>query len=105
MAKQKKKQPDLPEMTGPGVAPVRVASIEKLADAYIAARDKRMEMTPQEVAAKTKLIEALRDNSDKIGVGEDGVITYRYDSLVITLAPGKAKLKVRDETEQPNEEE
>lgn len=95
----KKKQDDLPAMEGPGVAPVKIKSIDRLADEYIEARDKRMLMTPLEVAAKTKLIDALRANVEKIGTDPEGVIIYRYDTIVITLEPGKAKLKVKDESD------
>ena len=58
-----------------------------------------MEMTPQEVTAKTNLIAALHENSDRIGIDSHGTITYRYDTIVITLEPGKAKLKVKDESD------
>jgi hypothetical protein len=95
----RKKQEELPAMEGPGIAPVKIRAIDKLADEYIEARDQRMQMTPLEVAAKTKLIDALRANVDKIGTDPEGTIIYRYDTIVITLEPGKAKLKVKDESD------
>jgi hypothetical protein len=49
--------------------------------------------TPREVAAKTKLIEALHAHAGKI-TQPDGSLVYRYDEMVITLTPGKEKLKV-----------
>jgi hypothetical protein len=93
---RKKNQPELPEMEGPGVAPVRIKAIDKLADAYIEIRDQRVQMTPQEVAAKQSLIAALHKHADKLGTDPaTGVIVYRYDTILITLEPGKEKLRVK----------
>lgn len=103
--KAKPKTPDLPAMEGPGVAQPRIAEIDALADAYIKERDKRMKLTPKEIAAKQNLIEALHAHREEIGVNDAGVLQYRYDTIVITLMPGKEKLKVRDWEEEPSIEE
>lgn len=96
MAKKKSSQTDLPAMEGPGVASPRISAIDKLADEYTEVRDQRMALTPQEVAAKQKLIAALHKHAGKLGIGPDGAIVYRYDTVQITLIPGKEKLKVQD---------
>jgi len=99
----KKKQLDLPGIKGPGVAPKRIPEIDKKADQYIRERDKRCEMTPREIAAKGKLIDAIHKHKDEIGADKNGEIVYRYDDVVITLKPGKELLKVRslgDESEE-----
>ena len=98
MAKRKKSsQIDLPAMEGPGVAlGPRISAIDRLADEYTEVRDQRMALTPQEVAAKQKLIAALHKHADKLGIQPDGAIVYRYDTVQITLIPGKEKLKVQD---------
>jgi hypothetical protein len=93
------KQSDLPAIEGKGVAPIKIPAIDRLADKYIEMRDKRMAMTPEEVKAKQALIEALHKNEDKIGHDPTGAIVYRYDTIVITLASGKEKLKVKDMSE------
>lgn len=89
----KAKHADLPGMTGKGVAPVRIQAIDALAEAYIKERDKRLKLTPREVAAKTKLIDALHANAAKLR-NPDGDIVYRYDEMIVTLTPGKEKLSV-----------
>lgn len=80
-------------LTGKGVSPIRITSVDRLAENYIRERDKRLTQTPKEVAAKLKLIEALHSNREQIQQ-PDGTIVYRYDETVITLTPGKEKLKV-----------
>lgn len=89
---------DLPGVEGPGVAPVRIPEVDRLADDYIKERDKRVRLTPREIAAKQKLIEALHEHKEL--TGPDGTLTYRYDTVLITLEPGKEKLKVKDVTEE-----
>jgi hypothetical protein len=91
MPKPKTKEFDL---TGPGVAPVRIKELDKLAEEYIEARDERLKLTPIEVAAKTKLIGALHEYANKIRL-PDGSLEYRYDEVVIMLTPGKETLKVK----------
>jgi hypothetical protein len=90
---------DLPGIEGKGVAPLRIADVDKLAEAYVRERDKRLKMTPREVAAKQNLIAALHAHDKEIRQS-DGKLVYRYDEMVITLTPGKEKLKV-----EPYEEE
>ncbi len=88
------KQHDLP-IEGPGIAPVRIKSVDELAEAYIKERDRRVRMTPREVTAKNELIDELHKHADKIGRDAEGVLRYEYDDIVIELRPGKETLKVR----------
>jgi hypothetical protein len=95
------KTAELPGVEGPGVAPVHIPEIEKLADDYVAARDRRMGLLEKEVDAKTKLAAALHKHADKIGKDADGEIKYVYrggekDRRVITLKPSDEKLNVKD---------
>ena len=85
---------DLPGIEGPGVAAPRIPEIDRLVDKYVKARDFRMEQTKHEVAAKAELISALHAHGETLATPE-GDIVYRYDDLVVTLATGKEKLKVR----------
>src|SRR5262245_4460382 len=92
MARAKAKQEEIP-MEGPGVAPVKIKAIDKIAEEYIEERDKRLAALAAEVTAKTQLIEALHFHSDQLQQ-PDGSLQYRFDDQVITLIPGKEKLKV-----------
>jgi hypothetical protein len=83
-------------LKGAGVEPVRIPEVDLLAENYIKERDKRLALTPKEVAAKIKLIDALHGYADQIGKQKDGSLVYRYGEMVITLTPGKEKLKVED---------
>jgi hypothetical protein len=97
-----KKQAEL-KIEGPGISPVSLPEVDRLADTYIKERDKRLKQTPREVAAKGKLIDALHANAAKLR-NADGDIVYRMDDLLITLTPGKEKLQVRDISEQEEAE-
>lgn len=80
-------------MEGDGVAPVKIPLLEKLARAYTQVRDERMQTLKDEIDAKQELIEAMHKNSERIKT-PSGVLMYHYDDEVITLEPGKEKLKV-----------
>jgi hypothetical protein len=92
--KTKPKQDDLPEMKGPGIAPVKIPKVDKLARAYVEWRDQRISALEAEVDAKRKLIEALHFHADQIAL-PDGTLAYHYDDALITLEPGKEKLQVK----------
>jgi hypothetical protein len=85
-------------MKGKGVAPVSIPKINKLCDAYTHERDKRCEMTPKEIAAKGKLIDAIHEavKSGQIQPDKNGEVVYRYGDTVISLKPGKEKLNVKE---------
>jgi hypothetical protein len=90
---------ELPLGDGPGVGSIKIPSIDHAAEDYIKARDRRCRMSPKEIAAKTTLIDLLHKHEKKIGRGPDGVLRYHYDDEVITLEPGKEKLKVKSSDE------
>jgi len=93
--KAKTKQRELPAMTGKGVAPLRIAELDRLAEAYCVERDKRLKQTPKEVAAKTKLSEAMHRHAKDM-TQPDGTLLYRYDERRIILTNGKEKLRVEE---------
>jgi hypothetical protein len=88
------KQSEIP-MEGAGVAPVRIAELDKLADDYVVHRDRRIVQLAKEIEAKRKLIDALHAHDDQIRT-PSGTLVYRYDDSTITLTPGKEKLKVEN---------
>jgi len=95
----KPKQTEL-HVVGKGVSPVHIPQLDKLAEAYVTERDKRLKQTPKEVAAKVKLIDALHAHADELRT-PDGDLVYRYDERLITVTPGKEKLRVEDVTLEP----
>jgi hypothetical protein len=86
------KQAEL-KIVGKGVAPLQIAELDKLAEKYVAERDKRLRMTPREVAAKQDLIAAMHAHEKELRQ-PDGLLLYRYDEMIVSLRPGKEKLKV-----------
>lgn len=92
--KAKPKQDDLPEMVGPGIAPVKIPKVDKLAREYVEWRDQRISALEAEVEAKRKLIEALHFHADQITL-PDGTMAYHYDDSLITLEAGKETLKIK----------
>jgi len=94
------KQPDLEGMEGPGVGQKRIPELDKLIDKYVVARDKRMEESPKEKAAKTFVIEKLLALKDEIGVDANGEIVYRHGDEVVSLKPGTPKLSIRSAPEE-----
>jgi hypothetical protein len=86
---------DLPGIEGKGVAPVRIASVDKAAAEYVRERDKRCRQTPREIAAKQKLIDLLHKNEDKIGRDDNGTLRYEFDETLIELKRGEETLKVK----------
>lgn len=84
-------------MEGDGVVPLKIKAIDVAADKYVDIRDKRMEWTEKELAARSELVARMREN--KLNV-------YRYGDHEVVLKPGEDKVKVRnvDGTETEEEE-
>ena len=74
------------QMEIPGTERPVIKAIENAAEAYVSARDKRMKALENEIALKTKLIEVMENNADKLGVDADGNLLYRYDEEVVILS-------------------
>jgi hypothetical protein len=92
---RKPKNPDLPGVSGPGVAPVRIKAIDRLAAIYADARDQRIEASGPEIKAKKNLIAVLHEHEKEIGRDGEGILRYEYDDVLVTLSPGDDKLTVR----------
>jgi len=100
MAKEKKAtQAEIP-IEGKGVAPVKIPKIDKLARAYVEARDERIAALTTEIAAKGKLMEALHFHAEQITT-PDGSLMYHFDDQVITVESGKEKLKITTRETEP----
>lgn len=85
---------------GPGVAPVKIKAIDQAAIKYVNIRDERMQLTEKECELRATLIEVVHGHADAIGKNEKGEIVYKFDDLIVTLKPGKDKVKVRSADSQ-----
>ena len=73
------KTPSLPAMTGPGVETPKIPALDKLVRKYEAAKQKRVEASPDEIAAKNELKFALHQNAATLPVNSDGLRFYRSE--------------------------
>lgn len=92
--------PKLEQAEIPGTERPKIKAIEEAADNYVTARDKRMKLTEQEVAAKGKLVEVMLRHADKLCEDGDGNKIYRFDDEVVLLSD-IATVKVRRVREEP----
>ena len=82
-----KPTPDLPAMDGPGVAPVRNPTLERLAVDWIDCKDKLEVVKEEEKEAKESLASQMRASN---------VFSYKWDGHLVQLSPGKDKITVKD---------
>jgi hypothetical protein len=73
----------------PGTEANKIKEVNVAAEAYVDARDERMRKTEMEVTARDVLIEVMKKN--KLSVYRDDDVS---PPLIVTLAPGKDKVKV-----------
>lgn len=85
--RRNKPTPDLPNMTGPGVAPVRNPTLERLAVDWIDSKDKLESAKEEETTAKESLASQMRASN---------VFSYKWDGHLVQLQPGKDKITVKD---------
>jgi hypothetical protein len=90
------KAKELPLGDGPGVGAVSIPEIDELAEDYFKEKEKRYKLTPKEVAAKGKLVDALHKHEAKLGKNDKGEIRYQFGDMVVVLKPGKEKLLVKE---------
>ncbi len=73
----------------PGTEAQKIKELDHAAEAYVMARDERMERTELEVAARDALVSVMTKHKLEVYRDED-----HDPPLVITITPGKAKVKV-----------
>lgn len=79
----------------PGTEVASIPEIEEAAELYVKARDRRMRLTEQEIAAKVNLLQVCVANEDKLTVNQDGDRCYTYEDEMVILKRGKANVKVK----------
>lgn len=84
----------------PGTEGPKLKEVNTAAENYAEQRDKRMKMTEKEVEAKEALIAAMQKHKIEIYRDEDV-----DPPLIVTLIPGKAKVKVTEADAEPEEAE
>jgi len=72
----------------PGMEDVKIEQLDEAIDRYVDARDRRMELTKVETAAKQALEKHMQENKKK---------TYRHSEghLVCVIEDGETKMKVK----------
>lgn len=70
----------------PGTERKKVAELDHAAEAYVSARDERMELTEREVEARSALISVMRKHNLTVYRDEDA-----EPPLIVTLVPGEDK--------------
>lgn len=87
-----KKQPELPAIDGPGVAPLEIKDIDKAISKYQRLKDVRCQASPGEIEAKQALKAVLHAHRDELPVNAEGVPFYRSEDRDYLLTES---LKVR----------
>ena len=90
----KKDIQDLPAMTGPGVAPIQIPALDKLARKFLIVAEELKAQKETHEAAKLALQEALEEHADELGRDAEGAVRYYCGGVAITMAPGKTKITV-----------
>lgn len=91
-----KKQPDLPEMKGPGVEQPEIPEIEDAAEKYVEVRDRRMKLTEQECTVRGALSEVMHAHKGTLPQDQDGNSFYPFDGKRVILLNGKERIKVKE---------
>jgi hypothetical protein len=84
---------ELPNITGKGVAPIRIDELDQLADIYMHQRDKLVKAKLQHDDARTDLIDAMHKHCEQLSTPNG--LSYRLtDMTLIIVTDGKEQLKV-----------
>ena len=105
MAKNRKEKP-VEEEEGEqldliDVAPENIKKIISVAKRYRTAQTRRIEALGQEVTEKQNLLTLIKQANLK---QVDGKIRFRADGLIITVTPRDELVKIKDETDEDNQE-
>ena len=91
----KEKKPRKPRQARlPGMEPEKNPAIERLAEAYVEVRNRRMVLTKEEVGKRELL---------QVKMHESGLKSYEYDGKIVELV-GVEKVKVRSSKDGGDED-
>lgn len=88
------KTEELGGLTGPGVEALKIPEIEKCVTEYERKKELRCQASPDEIAAKNDLREALHQHKDKLPKNADGLAFYRCDGVDYILEESLRRRKV-----------
>lgn len=100
MAKKKEKKtktPDLPGITGVGVAAIQIAEIDKAVTRYERKKEEWTKTSPGVVDAKRELRSILHAHREELPKNEDGEPFYRCDGVLYTLKESVKRTAADDE--------
>ena len=100
----KKDIQDLPEMRGPGVAPIQIPALDKAGKKFLIAKEEHDEAKETLEAAKVELQAALEEHADELGRDAEGAVRYYCGDVAITMAPGKTKITVTAQADMEDPE-
>jgi len=90
------------KLTGKGVEPVRIPSVDKAISQYISDEDTASRAALKHGESEDKLIAAMHKNADQLRQ-PDGSLMYRGEDRIVSLIVGNEKLKVKKAGQQkPN---
>lgn len=69
-----------------GTEPPSIPELDRAAESYVSLRDKRMNLTEDEVEAKTKLLEVMKDHK---------LEQYKVNGYTVIVTHGDDKVKVK----------
>ena len=87
----------------PGTEASKIKAIEKVAEAYLDARDAFQKASAKVQEWKTKLITVCREHELEMSVDGEGNRLYKYDDLVVTFTH-KDGVKVKTAKEEDLDE-
>lgn len=90
-------------MEGPGVAPLKIAELDKAINKYQRKKEARCAASPDEIAAKNEVRALLHQHRANLPINGDGVPFYRCDDRDYVL---EEKLRIRkvDQGEDDDDE-
>jgi hypothetical protein len=87
----------------PGTEAPKIKAIEKVAEAYLDARDAFQKASGKVQEWRTKLIAVCREHETEMNVDSEGNRIYKYDELVVLFThKDGVKVKTAKEEEPPD---
>jgi len=82
-------------LSGPGVEPLVIPEIERIAKKYAVRRDERIAAGELENEEKKALLDVMNKHRAELVQEVGGGVSYRFDEVLVTLMPTGEKVKVK----------